>query len=112
MPRTFVTFEDLYQEVAELAREHAVNSQEEWNELVDEVVEGYVDMGEMNPDQDTEGYKTSLSPLWARFKNESQEEEAGPEEDIATDSYLKNPHDEFDTVENFSDTVKKEEEGF
>lgn len=112
MPRTFVTFEDLYQEIAEIARENAIKDQEEWDDLVGEVVDGYVDMGEMDPDQDIEGYKVVLSPLWARFKKESREEEAGPEEDIVPGQYNKDENDEFDTIEDFSDTVKKEEEGF
>lgn len=112
MPRVFVTFEDLYQEIAEVARENSVLNQEEWNDLVDEIIEGYVDMGEMHPDQDVEGYKVSLAPLWDRFKKESQEEDVNAEEDIKVDTYQKNKNDEFDEIENLSEIQKKEEEGF
>ena len=112
MPRVFITFEDLYQEIAELARENSVSSQADWKTLVDEIVDGYLDMGELDSNQDIEGYKTSLSPLWLRFKKEAKEEELNPEEEVIPERYQKDVNDEFDVVEDFSDTVKKEEEGF
>lgn len=112
MPKNIVSFEDLYQEIAEIARENSVSSAVEWEEIVSDVIDGYLDMGEMDLDQDTEGYKVSLSLLWGRFKKESAEEELSPEEDIVPENYKGDKNDEFDTVEDFGETVRKENEGF
>jgi hypothetical protein len=50
-----LTIDDLYEELAELAREEATTARDVWNDLVEEVVEGHVDLGELDPDQDIEG---------------------------------------------------------
>lgn len=65
---------ELYTEIAELAREAGVATQEIWNELCDEVIESHFDIGELNDDQDLDGITEILHQMWAEYSRES-----GPE---------------------------------
>ncbi|MBD3251366.1 hypothetical protein GF380_02840 [Candidatus Uhrbacteria bacterium] len=65
---------DLYQTIADLAREQGVATQEDWNNLVEEVLQSHLNIGELAPDQPTEAMKTSLESRWDIYRNESGEE--------------------------------------
>lgn len=75
MDITTLTFDELYSEIVDLAQEQGVNNQERWDELVDEVIESHLDLGELDPDQDIEGWKESLSLKYADYKRQMKEED-------------------------------------
>lgn len=82
------TVDDLYLEVSELAREQGVSSQEGWDELVDEVMSGHQDIGEVDLDDDTEVMKEDLCNKWKEYKRETAMEQMGPEEDLAPEEKI------------------------
>lgn len=69
--------EELFRELVELAKEEGVTSQEMWNELVDEVLDSHLDIGELNADQDLEGVKSQLNGMWEEYAREAAPESAG-----------------------------------
>lgn len=71
---------DLFVELTDLAREQGVTSQEEWKELVHEVIDAHTDLGELDKDQDLEGLATQLTDMWVEYTRES-----GPESTSAID---------------------------
>lgn len=86
MAITTLTIDDLYSEITELAREEAVSTRELWNDMVEEVVEGHVDLGELDSDQDTEGMKEILRAKWNNFKDELAEEEEAAKSEFEVDT--------------------------
>lgn len=60
--------EDLYEEVAERAREAGVASEEAWNELVEEVLDEHVNWGEVDVDDDITGLREALQEKWKQFE--------------------------------------------
>jgi hypothetical protein len=48
-----------------------VKSKEAWDDLVDEVIEDHVDLGQMDPDQDTENWKEVLKHRWQEYRVEN-----------------------------------------
>lgn len=76
MALTTLTTQDLYEEIADLARGQGAGEQGAWNELVDEVVDSYLDLGELDKDQDIEGMKDVLKAKWEAYKAEEAEETA------------------------------------
>lgn len=66
--------DELFRELVELAKAEGVASQEGWNELVDEVLDSHLDIGELDKDQDLEGMKVQLNGMWEQYT-----QEAGPE---------------------------------
>ncbi|OGH68786.1 MAG: hypothetical protein A3I29_00330 [Candidatus Magasanikbacteria bacterium RIFCSPLOWO2_02_FULL_44_11] len=101
MAITTLTIDNLYHEIVELAREQGAQTRELWNEIVDEVVEGHIDLGELDADQNTEGMKEVLRAKWNTFREELAEEEKNKdefEEDTTT------------VVEEKKDMEEKEEE--
>jgi len=71
---------DLFVELSDLAREQGITSQEEWKDLVDEVIDAHTNLGELDKDQDLEGLATQLSDMWPEYARE-----AGPESASAID---------------------------
>jgi uncharacterized protein YihD (DUF1040 family) len=69
--------EELFRELVELAKEEGVTSQEMWNELVDEVLDSHLDIGELNADQDLEGVKAQLNGMWEEYVREAAPESVG-----------------------------------
>ena len=65
---------DLYNEIAELAREQGVDNEDDWKLLCDDVVESHLDLGELNDDQDTEIIKKRLYGMWNEYQLEAGEE--------------------------------------
>lgn len=100
MALTSLTIDKLYHEVAELFREQGALSRELWNEIVDEVVEGHVDLGELDEDQNTEGMKEVLRAKWNTFKEELSEEEKNSDEyEEDTTTSIDDKEDEEDEEE-------------
>ncbi len=62
---------DLKEEIFDLAQSKAVATQEEWDDLADEVVETHIDLGQIDKDQDTEGSKEYLRSLWNEYKTQA-----------------------------------------
>lgn len=65
---------ELYNEIAELAREQGIATQADWNNLVEEVLESHFDLGELNDDQDLEGKRQNLNQMWSNYQSLSGEE--------------------------------------
>ena len=63
--------DDIYNEMADLARDQGIATQETWNDLVSEVVDGHSDLGEIDAEEDTEGMKRELRAMWGEYKAES-----------------------------------------
>lgn len=108
MALTTLTTDDLYHEIVELAREQAATTRELWNEIVDEVVEGHVDLGELDSDQNTEGMKEVLRAKWNAFKEELAEEEGNKdeyEEDTTTKLEEKEEKEDEEKEEKEEDTT-------
>jgi hypothetical protein len=66
--------EELYTEIAEIAREQGVSSREDWTNLVDEVVQSHLELGELDQDQPLEGHKDALYMRWETYKQLAGEE--------------------------------------
>ncbi|MEO5927881.1 MAG: hypothetical protein ABIO72_04125 [Patescibacteria group bacterium] len=66
--------DELFRELVELAKEEGVTSQEMWNELVDELLDSHLNIGEMDKDQDLEGLKVQLNGMWEEYKREAAPE--------------------------------------
>lgn len=101
MAITSLTIDDLYSEIVELAREQGTQTRELWNEIVDEIVEGHIDLGELDSDQNTEGMKEVLRAKWNTFKEDLAEEE-GSKDEFEEDTTTK--------VEEKKDEKEEEEE--
>ncbi len=65
---------ELYNEIAELAREQGLATQADWANLVEEVIESHVDLAELNDDQDLEGKRSTLNGMWETYRANSGEE--------------------------------------
>lgn len=66
--------DELYTEIAELAREQGVASRVNWVNLVDEVVQSHLELGELDQDQPLEGHKDALYMRWETYKQLAGEE--------------------------------------
>lgn len=108
MSITTLTLEDLYLELSDLARDQGINEKEAWDELIDEVVEGHLDLGELDLEQDTEGMKELLRARWPAFKKESAVAKAEEDEVVEEVDVLVEPKDEKDEM----DDLKSEEEDY
>lgn len=75
MALTTLTVAELYEEIADLARDQGVSDKERWLELVEEVMESHLSLGEIDLDEDTEGMKEMLSGRWVSYKKELAEEQ-------------------------------------
>ncbi len=81
MKLTTLTIDELFDEIADLAREQGASSKDTWAELVDEVVEGHLSLAEIDDDDDVEGMKEALKARWVGFKETEREEaEAGTQD--------------------------------
>lgn len=71
---------DLKRELFDLAQLQVPDTQEVWNDLVDEIVEGHIDLGQLDKDQDTEGMKAYLRTLWEAYKEQATDPDASIED--------------------------------
>jgi uncharacterized protein YihD (DUF1040 family) len=79
---------ELYKEIADLAREQGVTSQDDWNELCDEVIDDHLELGELDKDQDIGGMQEALHAAW-----ETYTEESAPESNAAVSEDPEAPHE-------------------
>jgi hypothetical protein len=100
MSLTTLTLEDLYSEIADLARDQGVSSKEQWDELVEDVVEDHLDLGELDLEEDSEGIKDDLKAKWGRFKKENTDED---EEEVLEDEEEEKKIDEDDDLFNLDE---------
>lgn len=78
-----LSIDDLFDELTDLARNQAAEDQETWNGLIEEVIEGHLDAGEMDADDDVVGMKEVLRARWQEYKErQGEESEAAMEEEI------------------------------
>ena len=82
MALTTLTLADLYSEISDLARDQGIESKEQWDELVESVVEDHLDLGELDLEEDSEVMKDDLKAKWTAYKKESAE---GQEEEVLED---------------------------
>ena len=108
MSITTLTLEDLYLELSDLARDQGIDNKESWDELIDEVVEGHLDLGELDLEQDTEGMKELLRARWEAFKKESAVVKAEEDEVVVETDVLVEPKEDEDEL----DDLKSEEEDY
>lgn len=85
MAITTLTLDDLYEEISDLARDQGVATKEQWDEMVEDVVEDHLDLGELDLDQDTEGMKDVLRGRWGSYKKESSSEDTEVEDEPIVD---------------------------
>ncbi len=78
---------NLYDEVAELAREQGIADAEGWATLCDEVISAHLDLAELDPDQDLESIREQLKSKWEMYK-----EAAHVESKDAVDEDPRAPH--------------------
>lgn len=69
--------DDLFKEISELARDQGVSGKDEWMDLIDEVVESHLSLGELDPDQEITSTKEHLREMWDEYQRESGPESAG-----------------------------------
>lgn len=86
MSLTTLSPEQLYAEISDLARDQGISSKEQWDEMVDDVVEDHLDLGEIDLEEDSESLKDELRAKWTVYKSESVEdgEELDLEKEEAT----------------------------
>lgn len=72
---------ELFEEIADLAREQGVADEQAWNELVGETLESHLALGELDKDMDLENLQTILNGMWESYKHEADAESAGEIED-------------------------------
>jgi hypothetical protein len=80
--RTFSP-EDLFIEVCELADQEGAPDQEGWNVVVDEVVQGHLDLGELPEETDSEALKGILRNRFEEYKQEVQDRVAVMDDELA-----------------------------
>ena len=95
-------------ELSDLARDQGIDNKESWDELIDEVVEGHLDLGELDLEQDTEGMKELLRARWEAFKKESAVVKAEEDEVVVETDVLVEPKEDEDEL----DDLKSEEEDY
>ena len=108
MSITTLTLENIYSELADLSRDQGIDNRESWDELIDEVVEGHLDLGELDLDQDTEGMKELLRARWPAFQKERAIETAGEDEVVEEVDPLVEPKVDEEDI----DELKTEEEDY
>lgn len=69
-----LNFNDLYNETADLARENGVAEKRGWEELVDKVLLGHLNLAEFDEDQEIEAYKVKLQDMWNEYVRTAQVE--------------------------------------
>jgi len=77
MPLTSLTAAELFEEIADLAREQGVADQETWDGMVEEIIEDHLALGEIDLDEDVEGIRKTLRLKWATYKDEESVEAVG-----------------------------------
>lgn len=107
MALTTLTADELYDEIADLARDQGVSDKERWDELAEEVLESHLSLGEIDLDEDTEGIKEIISGRWVSYKKELAEEQG---EEAEAELLEGEDVEEADEEEDGDETEKEGEE--
>ncbi len=62
---------ELFEEISDLARDQGVATEDMWKQLVDEVLDSHLELGELDKDQDLENKKQVLSDMWGEYEREA-----------------------------------------
>lgn len=81
MSITTLTHDELLQELYDLAQYQGVTTQEAWDELVEEVVNAHLDLGELSDDEDIEAITETLCTAWSEYEKDKAEPDQFPEEE-------------------------------
>lgn len=65
---------DLLKETMDIAREQGVTTRTDWRELVNVVVDGHLDIGELDKNQDIQGMKQALVNAWDEYTRQAAPE--------------------------------------
>lgn len=65
-----LTDEELFEEICDLAQERGISAQEQWDELVDAVIEDHLELGELEKDDDLVGKREVLKTRWTDYQEE------------------------------------------
>jgi len=105
MALTTLTSAELYQEIADLARDQGAATKDIWDELVEEVIESHLSLGEIDLDEDTEGLKETLRTKWDVYRRESAAEEDGADVEVvgSVDDEDEDEGDEKEELEGFGE---------
>jgi hypothetical protein len=57
-----------YNEIKERGEMQAITSKEEWDALVEDYVNEKLDVGELDPDEDTESIESQLKDMWLEYE--------------------------------------------
>lgn len=74
--------EALYIEVCSLAEEQGAQTQEMWNDLVDEVVQAHIDLGEISSDQNIDETEKILKLKFEEYLEELNDKVHGLDEEL------------------------------
>lgn len=66
--------QEIFDDVVERGIADGVNTQEAFNELVDEVIEAHREVGELSDDQDLMGDESAIKMRWPEFQARLNEE--------------------------------------
>lgn len=78
---------ELFEEISDLAKEQGVATKEVWDELVSEVLESHLSLGELDKDMDLENMRTMLCGMWEEYRIEaSAEMDVEPQDKTNVDS--------------------------
>ncbi len=75
------TLEDVIAEVTERAETEGIATEAAWHEMVEEIVEDHVDLGQIDPDQNTEQWKEVVKHMWKDYRLEHSEIDEAPVEE-------------------------------
>jgi len=66
----FLTFDfnTAYAEIKERAEGQAIINKEAWSMIVEEYVNEKIDLGELDPDQNTELMESQLNAMWPEYE--------------------------------------------
>src|SRR3990167_4855461 len=113
MPLTTLTIDDLYNEVADLARDQGIKNKAGWTDLAETIIEDHMEMGEIDLDEDSEGMKEELRGRWLKFKatpSNDEEEEGGEEKAGEKDGAVEDKEDEYDEEDEEDDMEDEEDD--
>jgi len=68
---------ELFEEISDLARDQGVANKDLWRQMVDEVLDSHLSLGELDKDEDLENKKQILTDMWEEYEREAGNEMKG-----------------------------------
>ncbi|MFA5185523.1 MAG: hypothetical protein WC551_03475 [Patescibacteria group bacterium] len=65
---------ELFEEISDLAKEQGIATKDTWDELVGEVLDSHLSLGELDKDMDLENLRTILCNMWEEYRLEASAE--------------------------------------